>query len=90
MRYETSNLHQAATLWASNDYDIEFKGLEPTERLSNYNFLFELPFEKDELDKWILDFTNNNLLVEPNRYKDKWNKLKDNLSLHMGKNRYDR
>lgn len=88
MKYPTSNLHQAATLWANLDKDqVQFAGLEPTDRVNNYNFVFKLEFEKSELDQWILDFDNNRLMVEPNTYKDKWNKLKDNLSLQTGRGR---
>ena len=81
MKYRTTSMQQSAALLAYSGLDVSFVQLELTDKHNKFKFVLEVMAEKDELDKWINDYTNERVLIEPKTYDAKLNILRDNLAL---------
>jgi len=82
MKYRTTSLQQSAAILADANLDVTFVQLELTDKSNKFKFVLEVNAEKDTLDKWINDYTNERIFVEPKKYDAKLNILRDNLSLY--------
>lgn len=77
--YRTRDLNQAAFLWCQPGASL--KKLQPgDDRI--VHFVFEIPLCKDDLNLLIFNYANERTVIEPVRFVNNQNKLRDMLYDH--------
>lgn len=76
--FHTKDLNQAAFVWCQDGAKL-VEVVPKNERGTTVHFIFELDIDKQELAKLILDYANNDTLVDPLEYSQRQSSLRDLL-----------
>ena len=85
--YKTRNVHEAAYLWANEEFVFKFDRLESLDKFGNkFKFVMTHECSEEERNQLVSDWDNSEAHGNIKEFMNKWNILKDKLRRQKGDN----
>jgi len=80
--YKTKSMQEAATLLTQDLFNVEYLRLDPIEgKVNKFKFVFKLNTNQETFTQYKTDYINRKLRIEPKKYDESLNILRDNLAI---------